>query len=175
MKAILKTSLITLLISLSFNSFAEEINPDNNTKQITVSGESEKDITFSVEDLKKLKLTEINNFKIITKSGKVKGKENNYIGILLKDLINHNNLKIKDLKELNHTVIIIEASDNYKVVFSWNEIFNTNIGKKVLIAYEKNDKNIDNSEGPILLISAGDYLTWARHVKWLKTITIKKL
>ena len=60
------------------------------------------------------------------------------------------------------------------VTFSWNELFNTPIGKDVLVAWEKNGNPLEAGEGQFLLISDQDINTGPRHVRWLSEIEIKR-
>jgi hypothetical protein len=45
-------------------------------------------------------------------------------GVLLKDILEKSEIDAETLKCLVNIILFAIASDNYKVVFSWNEIFN---------------------------------------------------
>jgi len=51
---------------------------------------------------------------------------------MLKDILDKAGIDVS-LKLLSEVYITCIASDNYKVVFSWNEIYNSTIGEKVMI------------------------------------------
>ena len=70
---------------------------------------------------------------------------------------------------------IASASDGYKVVFSWSELFNSPIGDGVLVMFEKDGNPIGDEEGRLALISTKDIRTGSRHVKWLNDIEVRKV
>jgi len=75
----------------------------------------------------------------------------------------------KLLSEFYFTFI---ASGNYKVVFSWNEIFNSANGDQVMILTESNGQKGDQMEDRIALLSSSDRATGRRYVKGLQKIVI---
>jgi len=68
--------------------------------------------------------------------------------------------------------IVASAYDGYKVVFSWQEIFNTAVGGGVMILLERDGKPLDGEQGQLELISAEDYFAGSRYVKGLKNIEV---
>ena len=72
-------------------------------------------------------------------------------------------------------VIVARATDGYVVTFSWNELYNTAIGKDVLVAWEKDGKPLDVREGQLLLISGQDIKTGPRHVRNLSSIEVLRM
>jgi len=71
--------------------------------------------------------------------------------------------------------VIASATDGYKVVFSWSEIFNSPVGEGVIVFFEKDGKPLADDEGRIALISSRDLRTGPRHVKWLSGIEVRKI
>ncbi|MGZ8518349.1 MAG: hypothetical protein ACXWWD_13410 [Chitinophagaceae bacterium] len=67
------------------------------------------------------------------------------------------------------------ASDNYKVVFSWNEIFNSDTGDQLLIITEGNGQKGDEMADSIALLSPSDRATGRRYVKGLQKIVIEQV
>ena len=59
------------------------------------------------------------------------------------------------------------AHDGYAVTFSWHELFNTPIGERVLVAFERGDQPLSVDEGAPILFSAADIMPAPRHVKRL--------
>jgi hypothetical protein len=60
------------------------------------------------------------------------------------------------------------------VIFSWNEIFNSETGKQAMIITNKNGSNIDQPDDRIALITPTDQATGRRYVKWLSRIIIHR-
>lgn len=178
----MKKNLISLLSVLVFSV---GVNLESKAKEgddvsllpskISITGLIKKELNLKVEDLKKLKISEIKDLPIINRGGTLKGTVKSYKGVLLKNIIKSDDIDVKNWKELNEIYVLAEATDGYKVVFSLNELVNSPLGEGILLAFEKNGKALDDSEGKIILISAKDLKTGPRHIKWLKTISIKKV
>jgi hypothetical protein len=69
--------------------------------------------------------------------------------------------------------IIARATDDYQVLFSWAEIFNSPAGEGIIVYFRKNGLPLGNEEGRIALISTRDTLTGPRNVKWLNEIEVR--
>ena len=66
------------------------------------------------------------------------------------------------------------ASDGYKVVISWNELFNTVAGNTVYIVTSKDHTYIDALDESILPISTADVRTGRRYAKNLQSIIVSR-
>jgi hypothetical protein len=93
-------------------------------------------------------------------------------GVLLKDIISGVEIKSESPKVLSEFYIVCRASDGYKVVYSWNELFNSPTGDAVFIVTSKEGKKASEMEESILLISPKDFKTGRRFVKSMSTIEI---
>ncbi|KZC15595.1 hypothetical protein RHOFW510R12_00155 [Rhodanobacter sp. FW510-R12] len=129
---------------------------------------------FDLAAIKALAGRDTGPVDVICASGATVAKVNNFRGVRLTDLINHAGIDEQGHKDTRRMVIIARATDGYVVTFSWNELFNTAIGKDVLVAYEKDGKPLDAGEGQFLLVSGQDIKTGPRHVRWLNEIEIKR-
>jgi hypothetical protein len=67
----------------------------------------------------------------------------------------------------------IKATDDYQVVFSWAEIFNSPAGDGIIVYFRKNGLPLGNEEGGIALFSTRDTLPGPRDVKWLNEIEVR--
>lgn len=81
----------------------------------------------------------------------------------------------EDHKVLNEYYLVCIASDNYKVVFSWNEIFNSEVGKSVYIITGQDGNWTYVLDNRIALVSSKDQLTGRRYVKGLQKIVIQRV
>jgi hypothetical protein len=77
-------------------------------------------------------------------------------------------------KVLSEYFIECHATDGYIVLFSWNEIFNSETGNHVMIVTSKNGTNITQLDDRIALVSPTDKATGRRYVKWLNRIIIHR-
>jgi hypothetical protein len=75
---------------------------------------------------------------------------------------------------LSECYFVFIASDGYKVVYSWNEIFNTKNGQGIYVIVERDGKKIDQIEDRISVFSKADLMTGRRYVKGLSRIIVKR-
>jgi hypothetical protein len=99
----------------------------------------------------------------------------NVKGVLLKDILEKTGIDSESTKELNEYYIVCIASDNYKVVFSWSEIFNSATGNSVYILTGHDGKPASALDNRIALISPKDQMTGRRYVKGLQKIVIERV
>jgi hypothetical protein len=145
------------------------------TENVAVTGVVENKLTLSVADLRKFPPQQVGEVKIMCQSGANLGNLENLKGVLLKDILDKAGIVSKSHNDVKKMAIIATASDGYKVVFSWNEIFNSPIGEGVLVFFEKDGKPLGDDEGRIAMVSAKDIRTGPRHVKWLQGIDVQKI
>lgn len=158
-----------LLILLFLTSlFSKDVSYETN--ELKIEGLVEKKLVLNMD-----KLQEINDLRIGSKTITLTKNDTTYEGVLLKEIIDQAKINIKSRKDLNKVYIMAIASDNYKVLFSWNELFNSKIGDNVLIFLKKNGKLLDKNEGKLALISVEDINENPRHIKWLEKIIVNKI
>lgn len=158
-----------LLILLFLTSlFSKDVSYETN--ELKIEGLVEKKLVLNMD-----KLQEINDLRTGSKNITLTKNDTTYEGVLLKEIIDQTKINIKSRKDLNKVYIMAIASDNYKVLFSWNELFNSKIGDNVLIFLKKNGKLLDKNEGKLALISVEDINENPRHIKWLEKIIVNKI
>ncbi|MBF0509289.1 MAG: molybdopterin-dependent oxidoreductase [Deltaproteobacteria bacterium] len=139
---------------------------------LRVTGRVTTDLVLRREELAAMETEEQKNLLIICGSGTPKERIKSCRGVLLEKVLE----KAPILKEAHNDTkkmfIVATASDGHKVVFSWQEIFNTSVGDGVMILTEKNGRPLDAENGWFDLLSAEDYFTGSRYVKGLRTIEV---
>jgi DMSO/TMAO reductase YedYZ molybdopterin-dependent catalytic subunit len=133
------------------------------TTQIRVVGEVQRELTLAVDDLRK-----IAKRRVLAQGG-------GYAGVRLTDLLEEAEIRRDARHALRRTYVVATASDGYKAVFSWGELFNTPVGRDVLVAFERDGAPLRDGEGRIALISAADSRLGPRHVKWLRSIEVHRV
>lgn len=98
----------------------------------------------------------------------------NIAGVSLKKILDNITIDNPSPKDLSSYYFEFVASDNYTIVFSWNEIFNTPTGEHIFIIMEKDGKKIKEQSDRISMLVATDFATGRRYLKGLKYIIIKK-
>ena len=161
-----------LLISGQFVFAQRKVTP---TEQFTISGKIKTELKFTLADLNAYETKAIPDIVITNNNGEAKGTAKKLKGILLKSILEKIEFPIEKPKELNEFYFTFIASDGYKAVFSWNEIFNTETGNNIFIITEKDGKKINEMEDRILIITATDFKTGRRHIKGLEKIIVSRV
>ncbi len=144
------------------------------TSSFTIAGEVFSSLTISIADLKKWKEVAIGDLVITNHLGEKKSEAKGLKGILLKDILQTLEIKSENPKVLSEYYFVCVASDGYKVVYSWNELFNTSVGESVYFITEKNGKSIGEMDDSILVVSTKDFKTGRRNVKGLASIAVMR-
>ena len=139
---------------------------------IKVSGEVEFPLEITVDSLKKMKVTTLDNFKVVCQTGETKKEDKSCKGVLLKDILEKAKIIQNGHKDRNF-YIVARASDDYMATFSWAEIFNNPTGENVYVLFEENGKPV--KRGEMILVCKNDIKTGPRHVYWLKSIEVYKV
>ncbi len=142
---------------------------------VRITGAVKVPAEFDLSALKKLLPRNSGPVDVVCASGATVGKAQNFRGVRLTDVIDHVGIDLSGHKDGRRMVIVARATDGYVVTFSWNELYNTAIGKDVLVAWEKDGKPLDVREGQLLLISGQDIKTGPRHVRNLSGIEIVRM
>ncbi len=145
------------------------------TKNIVVQGKVKESKTITIEDFKKFKSNPIGDVTISNHKGEAKGVAKALHGVQLKDVLETIVLDTESPKLFSEYYFACIATDGYKVVFSWNEIFNTTTGNSIFIITEKEGKTMADINEGILMISTQDFKTGRRYVKNLEKIVVGKI
>src|ERR1700712_3834801 len=146
----------------------------NTSESFTVSGEVLKAETIDIAKLSGYTQVHLDSLRIYTHDMQPKGLMKNISGVLLKDILSAIPFNNENPKLLSEYYIECMATDGYKVIFSWNEIFNSETGKHVMIITGKNGTNATQLDDRIALITPTDQATGRRYVKWLNRIIIHR-
>lgn len=130
---------------------------------------------YKLADLDTFPKSHIKDQVIYNQKGEVKDTVTGMRGVPLKALLAPVDYVYKKPKTLNEFYFVFTASDGYKVVFSWNEIYNTEAGNEFFIVTEMKGKKLKNSEQRMLFISTADIKTGRRYIKGLRTIEVKQV
>lgn len=127
---------------------------------------------FTREALEQLGRHDLGPTQVLCFSGRPVAQVDSYVGARLVDLLDACGLSERPRSELKRCVVVARGNDGYQAVFSWNELYNSSIGQKVLVLYEKNGKALDAHLGAICLISANDARLGPRHLRGLSQVAV---
>lgn len=130
---------------------------------------------FTREALEQFGRHDLGPTQVLCFSGRAVAQVDSYVGARLVDLLDACGLSERPRSELKRCVVVAHGNDGYQVIFSWNELYNSSIGEKVLVLYEKNGKALDAHLGAICLISANDARLGPRHLRGLSQVAVRML
>lgn len=141
----------------------------------SVEGEVNQKINFTLEDAAKYNSVLIDSLVIYNHLMEKRKTYKNIKGILLKDVITAAGIKMEKPKLLSEFYFTCIAHDGYKVVFSWNELFNTAVGKKVLVVTSIDGKAVQDTNDGMIILSAADEATGRRLVYDLEKTIVNRV
>jgi len=161
----MKYIIIALLLA-GFSAKAQE------SKQFTIEGKVKAPLTITLNNLSAYKSVSLDSMIIFNHLLQRKSSIKNIKGVLLKDILAKVEIDAASPKTLSEFYLVFTATDNYKVVYSWNEIFNSPTGNQLLVltSYDANPAKAE--KGNIAVITPGDFATGRRFVKGLSKISI---
>jgi DMSO/TMAO reductase YedYZ molybdopterin-dependent catalytic subunit len=145
---------------------------------LSVRGNVEHVLTLSIDDLKQLPVQRIEDVRVVrsTRSAStVPEVTRRYTGCLLRDVLERAKPVDKNRLDLRSSVVILTASDGYRAIFSWAELYLSPIGDGALVVYERDGAVLPADEGPLALVSLKDTRPGPRHVKWLQSVELRQL
>lgn len=130
---------------------------------------AEKAITLSdLKNYNNIELQDINVSCTPRKEDKAKAVK----GVLVKSILDSVAFQYEYSRQLGQYYFLFVASDGYKIVFSFNEVYNTEIGNNLYIVTEIDGKEAGETSNKTLLLSTKDIKGGSRNVRWLSKIVI---
>jgi hypothetical protein len=143
---------------------------------LAIRGLIKSPVDLSSEELRQSELVrDLGPITLRSCTGEVKRTLTGYRGLKLADLLDQAQLVTSGHNDLKRTCVVATAKDEYSVIFSWTELYNTPVGPSVFVLVEKNRTPLLDAEGPIALVSAADLRTGPRHVRWLASLEVRRV
>jgi DMSO/TMAO reductase YedYZ molybdopterin-dependent catalytic subunit len=142
------------------------------TTSVTVAGKVAENLALTVADLKRYPAHQVEYVPGSAVEQKAVGPVRRYVGCLLRDVLTAAKPVESKPRELRKSYVVATASDGYEVVFSWAELFVSPVGDNVFVVYERDGAQLPDDEGRIALIAVTDTRP-VRHVKWLRSLTLR--
>lgn len=139
---------------------------------LRVIGRVKQPLVLSIEELCEMETEEARDIPVNCGEGTPVGKIESCRGVLLENVIGKAAVIKEDHNDTKKMFIVASASDGYKAVFSWQEIFNTPVGGGVMVLVERDGKSSCAGSGGLELISLQDYFSGPRYVRSLETIEV---
>ena len=166
---------LLLLLALAFYPFAAQAKPESKVSEtVTISGLVEKPFTITKTSIKLMHVAQRENSAIVCDSGETRKTLKTYKGVLLRDILDSAKVVIPDQHQRGEYAALVRSTDNYNVLFSYNELYYGAAGDNTWLIFEENGKPID-TDGAFVVFCASDKATGPRHVKWVNGIEIMKV
>ncbi|MEQ1587998.1 MAG: hypothetical protein ABL895_19100 [Cyclobacteriaceae bacterium] len=163
-------TIVSLMISLS--GFGQK--ETETTTSFIISGDVKTQVTVSLTEFSKYNEAPMGDITITNHLGEKKSEQKLLKGILLKDILKTVEINNENPRVLSEYYFVCKSSDGYKVVYSWNEIFNSSTGESVYLVTSKNGQGAKEMKETILMISPKDYMTGRRYLKSLSSVEVKR-
>ena len=139
---------------------------------VEVHGAVKNSLRLAPDDLRAFPAAQIGEF---TQTRRTESGESSSTvrGVKLTAVLDRAGLAGQDNNDWKSAVVVATATDGYRVVFSWPELFNSPLGANVLVLFERDGQALASQEGRIALISGGDQRLGPRHVRWLRTVEVR--
>lgn len=141
---------------------------------VTVSGEIKAPFSFTLESIAKLPTLMFDSIPIFNHAMQKRNVFHQVKGVPLKSVLKDIQFTDDNPKNFSEYYFVCTASDGYKVVFSWNELFNTKSGEQAIVITGKNGEDETLAADRIALLFTGDMATGRRYVKSLEKILVLK-
>ena len=144
------------------------------TSEVQVTGALKSALTLTVDDLRAFPAEQIAS---VTVPQRADGKDTPSVerGVRLTAVLERAGLASGEPNDWKHTIVLATASDGYRVVFSWPELFNSDAGSAVLVVFERDGQPLADREGRIALVAGRDQRTGPRSVRWLARLDVRVL
>lgn len=144
------------------------------TNSFTITGVVKNKLTIAAPDLLRFEQKNIGELTIKNHKGEVKFVSKGVKGVLLTTLLDSASILADKPKEYAFTYIVLTASDGYRNVYSWVELYNSPVGEQVYLITEIDGKKLPDIPQQILVCSLSDKNTGMRYFKGLSAIEVRK-
>lgn len=145
------------------------------TESFQILGQVKNPTTFQLTELDTFPKSPIKDQIIYNHKGEIKDTLSGMTGISIKTLLSSIHYNYEKTRDLNEFYFVFMASDGYKVVISWNEIYNTATGDYFFIVTEMEGKKLKELDQRIVFISTADLKSGRRYIKGLSKIEVKRV
>jgi len=100
--------------------------------------------------------------------------EQNFKGVLLKDIILKAGVDMPEHKDQGRYLVVVTAVDGYTATFAYNEIMLAAAAEHAYLVWNEKGEDL-KKDGPFALAVYSDSKRGPRHVKWVRSIEIRKI
>ncbi len=143
------------------------------TRSFRITGKVKQEKVINLNELLQCKSHELKNVNTSC-SPKTEERIKGAKGVLLKEVFDSVAFDYEKGIHLNEFYFVFIAADGYKLVYSYNEVFNTETGKNLYVVTELDGKPASELPNALLVLTTSDIKGGRRNMKWLKEIRVCK-
>jgi Oxidoreductase molybdopterin binding domain len=171
-------SLCGVAVALSMNASAWACPTDAEPRVagtvLTVQLPGQKAQSLSITALAALPPTTLTQRQTVASSGSSStDRAVVYTGVLLRDVLRNAGFASATDRSARTSIVEAVASDGYRAVFSWGELFNGLAGEQAMVITAQDGKTLDVAVGPLALRSLADLRPGPRHVRNLCALIVR--
>lgn len=166
--------LVLVLSALLLAFFSNQKVEAQTAHYFRILGAVENETILNMDSLASFKNQKIDSVIIFDHTGQRRSTLQNLKVVPLREALNSAVIKVENSKLLSEFYFVCEATDGYKVVFSWNEVFNNPLGDSIFIIIQRNRKSNNERDEGFEMLSPTDNITGRRYLKKLKSITVRR-
>ena len=167
--------LLAWLLPLAANACPTDSEPRAAGVLLTVKGAGAAVLALDAADLAKMPATRLTQQQMVSSST---GSESNhstvYGGVLLREVLSQAGFGAATDRGARVGVVEAVATDGYRSVFSWGELFNSTAGEHALIITTQDGRTLNTAAGPLALRALADLRPGPRHVRNLCALVVRR-
>jgi len=173
-----RRGILLAIVALAAQTSAVAQDSPRQSTALLVEGNVENRLSLSVADLRRFPVQQVEDIRQVRIAGapaKDGGATRRYAGVLLRDVLAAAKPVERERHDLRRSIVVATATDGYKAVFSWAELFLSPIGDGAMVIFERDGASLPASEGPLAIVSLKDTQPGPRHVKWLERLEVRRV
>jgi len=131
---------------------------------------------FALAELEAMPLLDLGETEVLCLStGRLVSRAGSVVGVAVRDLLLAAGMARLPKMQLKQCLVVCHGADGYRAIFSWNEVFNTAVGERILVIVRKDGRRLGREAPELSLISAHDLRTGPRNLHRLVRIELRAL